>query len=767
MNSLKLSVIIPFRCETESTHHLLLRLEDLLSQKPNQDTIEFIVVDSGSLLKFQEECREICNKHKVKYLYHDSEGKVFSIGECRDFGVQYAKGKAITFLDVDLRVSSDFWGRLLILMESWGISKYKKSILSIPCLYLTQEGTTEFLENKSDNKFVDFYLRYLQGDKQSIESLALCSSVMIVDRNHYLSVGGHDVDFRGHGYEDFELYHRLLSEEGIIPKPENYFLDQKTWDTYTYSGFRSHLAMTGRPALSQGLLVVHLWHPRPKNTSFYFQKGLSQNRTRWEDKFKQFIDTGNHPLPLVDSTKLKKKVLFWGQPHTNASNCLKDVFPFMGNVLFLSEYSFQDKYGEFLEEDFSEMLSNEGISKIIFPNPYGNMARLAIYQWCRKTGFPYYCFERGALPDSWFFDKNGFNADSDSYSEKYWNKSLSLEQLDEVKKYIQDTLSGEKLLEKQSVRLGGEGLSNKLRIGGKKVLFVPLQRPSDTVIKYMCGNIQNYQRFMELIDELARLLESKGWVVLCKKHPLETESPNLKFAQYVPEETNFIDLLELADSVALINSGVGIYSMMMEKPTYIFGDAFYTIDGVNTVVPYIDLSDRSAIAKLAREIAENKKIVNRDKMYRFIYYLIYQFYSFGEPKTKIRKEADGSLRNLTTNIDFYRLNLDSKTIFEYESSKRPVIDILSPIFERYRLDIHQKRKQKQEQVKVVKKNTSSPKPIVPNAKSEVTEVKAVPQKENKMVPSEKGIDVVKRKFSKLRKDPKKFFMDSKYFKFFH
>ncbi|WP_230478948.1 hypothetical protein, partial [Kingella kingae] len=39
---------------------------------------------------------------------------------------------------------------------------------------------------------------------------------------HYLSVGGHDLAFRGHGYEDFELFHRLLCEDYIVPKSQDY-----------------------------------------------------------------------------------------------------------------------------------------------------------------------------------------------------------------------------------------------------------------------------------------------------------------------------------------------------------------------------------------------------------------------------------------------------------------------------------------------------------------------------------------------------------------
>ena len=272
-----LTVIVPFRCELSETYYLIERLRDLLSSIPQNLPIEFMVVDSGSQPEYSRECQEICQFHNVTYLYHNSLGQPFSIGACRDYGVQHAKGKAVSFLDVDLRAAPDFWVRLLTLMEAWGISKYKKSFLAIPCLYLTQEGTVEFLRHENENvKFADFYLRYLQGDKSAVETLALCSSVMIVDRYHYLSIGGHDLEFRGHGYEDFELYHRLLCEDDVIPKTEDYYKDHKTWDTYSYIGFRSHLAMIARPALMMNLFIVHLWHPRPKTVSFYTPSSVTR-----------------------------------------------------------------------------------------------------------------------------------------------------------------------------------------------------------------------------------------------------------------------------------------------------------------------------------------------------------------------------------------------------------------------------------------------------------------------------------------------------------
>lgn len=762
-----LSVIVPFRCENKESFYLFERLKNLIENFKSADDlpIEFIVVDSGSIEKYQIECKDFCNKNNIIYLYHDSVGKPFSIGACRDYGVVHARGKAVSFLDVDLRVSSDYWVRLLNLMQAWGISKYKKSFLAVPCLYLTQEGTIDFLERVDDLKFIDIYMRYLQGDKVYVESFALCSSVMIVDRIHYLSVGGHDPEFQGHGYEDFELYHRLLCEENIIPKADDYYRDQKTWDTYTYKGFRSHLSIVARPALMANLFVVHLWHPRPKNLSFYSSEKLSKNRNIWIDKFKKFATTGEHPNSLT-AVENFRKVLFFGFPNSNSSACLRNVFPLIGEVIYINEYDFLDKQGNFSIEDFESMLSFNSIDLILFPNPYGNEVRLKIYEWSRKTGFPFYCYERGALPDSWFFDSKGCNADSESYCEKYWNQPLSSEQIEVTKRYIQHCIYGSTYLEKQGEQIGALALSSKLKIGGKKVLFVPLQRPSDTVIKYMIGNAQSYFNFIKVIDKLAERLQSLGWVVLCKKHPSETEVISLKYAKYVDEDTNFIDLLDLADRVALINSGVGVYSAMMRKPCYIFGEAFYQFDGVNKRVESINFEEDEKIDILAKDILLGFD-VDYDKCLRFINYLISDFYSFGKAKTKIRKEPDGSLRTITTSIDFYKFNLDGKNLYEYEQKDRPKINNSSPLFERYGLDIHMKKRGEVIQKNDIKPQANNLKKVesIPFIKADAVSIVAegsVNKVLNEVKSHVKTKEEIRRaKLNKFKRDPYKFCFDSK------
>jgi len=739
-----LSVIIPFRAD-EHLPYLMDRLEDQCKGFRKYKNIEFILVDSGSNDKNQEQCIRICKDYGIKYLNHNSHGKVFSIGAARDYGVCHALGRAITFLDVDLRVADDFFDRLLLLMSSYGISTHKKRFFAIPCLYLTSEGTDEFIVTETQSRMYDFYLRWLHGDTQSIQTMAPCSSVMIVDRLHYMSVGGHRPEFRGHGYEDFELYHRLIGEEGIMPTAEDYYADTKSWDTATYRGFRSQFSLLGRAALMANLFVVHLWHPRPKKSSFY--GNMSVNREIWMDFFKEFDKTKEHPEPLIDQFAKYKKILAFGQPQTNSMRAPRDLIPLLGQRVYANEFDFTDESGTLDEIAFQSMLVSSQIQAILFPNPYSNPVRLQVYQWCRRTQFPFLVYERGALPDSWFIDENGFNADSDSYQRKNWDRKLTDVERDSVKKYINQTLIGGNPLEPQGQRFGGEGLSYRLKLGGKKVLFVPLQRPSDTVIKYMRGDLESYSKFTSFIDEAAKELKKLGWIVLCKKHPLEVESPPLKNAIYAPEDANFIDLLELADSVALINSGVGLYAMMMGKPCFIFGNAFYAFEGINTKSSTESISDFCDLI-----LSENP--IDSESTYRFINFLMNDFYSFGTSKVTLRKESDGSLRSITTATNFYQIQTLNGGKINYRNEPGKSITTAAPLFERFKLDVHNKKKQNEQKKHAVTsfktKETKNKSAVKNGIVNNIHPKKTAPK------------DLMAAKKAKLIRDPHAFFRDSRF-----
>lgn len=299
-------------------------------------------------------------------------------------------------------------------------------------------------------------------------------------------------------------------------------------------------------------------------------------------------------------------------------------------------------------EELIDFMKLNNIEYVVIQNPYLNEKRLRIYQELKQHGINLIISDRGALPNSWFFDPKGFNADSESYNSKYWDNPLSEERKIRVIQYIENEVNSDNALELQGSRLGIEGIRKKYKIdSNKKILFVPLQRPSDTVIKYFSGNVKNMEEFLQNVVQVQKILQDK-WTILVKKHPLETERLYEDSVLYVDDDTHFKDLIEACDAVMLINSGVGLISMMYQKPVLHFGKAFYSHPLINKEV------------KTSFEVTEMLKetiyTVDFKKVKRFISYLIEDFYSFGYFTTELITKDDGSKITATRKIDFYQIN---------------------------------------------------------------------------------------------------------------
>jgi predicted glycosyltransferase involved in capsule biosynthesis len=738
---MRISIIVPFRASADRPY-LLERLRHMSILHAHADEAEWILVDSGSDPALRVTIEQICESAGIRYLYHDSHGDIFAIGAARDFGVQHALGEWVTFLDVDLIPVPDFAKKMCEVAEITGANENPTKFFVVPCLYLTEEGTEKFLALPEASRHRVFFQKYLDGDKADVQNLAPCSSVMMVNRRHYLSIGGHRPEFKGHGYEDFELIHRLCAEEAILPRPRNYYHDSKTWQNTTYQGFRSYFALKGRAPLYHGLFVVHLWHPRPPSDGYEAHR--TKNHANADAFFRQFDKDKLHPPPLLDMTFRRKRTLFFGTPGASSMECIRGAIPYLGDMLCVNESVFLNESGDFDTKSFETFISYQKVDRILFPNSYGNAARKEIYAWAKSNGFPYLVFERGALPESWFFDPTGFNADSESYNPSKWDIELNAEAREKTIRYVDEVVRGNEALESQGNRIGAKALAWNLRTGGKKVLFVPFQRPSDTVITYFSGDAGSVEQFAMRIDAAAKKLEKYGWTVLCKKHPLENSTYELQHAKWVPPDTHFMDLIELADSVALINSGVGLYSIMLEKPTYVLGKAFYNHPALTTEVSGADdLSD----------LVIKGMTVCRETMLRLIKYLRSDFYSYGVPIVSIRNESDGSLRSVTSRISFYYLRIPSVISFE---SMRPAARKLSvncPTFEPYSLDINQ-----YEQAKKAAKSAAP-------AGAVKSVVAAVPSKTVLHASQSARLverNRIKRKLRKLKNNPKAFFRDSSF-----
>lgn len=661
MTNKMLTVIIPLRVSedrADASDRLLYQLED--NARPPE--VDFLVVDDGSSEKWSNVIKEKCDNNSYDYLYLNTSGSKFNFARCRNEGVTHARTPYVMFLDVDLVPYPGFYQDVLNEIEIRRIHEDASEFLMFGVVYLTKNATNEFFKMQPRLR-KQFYTQALfNNDLTRIEKFSTGTSVTVYSRPWYMAHGGNDNDFEGWGFEDLEFNCRMIRLNKKFPLPERFDLDYRNFkEIVEYKGWKSIYRLFGDMTFQKGMVLFHAWHEVDKSSDYMSRS--AQNKKIFEKKLSAFArnDVEPDPLPMKENGK---SIMF--------TNTIPFVYnrmtaPYFGEIINLDvERESPQSVVSMVKKGFAD--------RVVFFNPYGSQRMLDIYQAVKENNVPYYVCERGALRDSVFIDPNGFNAESVSYSPAYWDREISAEALEQARAYIENERLTSEALEEQPDRLGASEFRRKNKLVGKKVLFVPLQRPSDTVIKYFCGEIGTYDNFLKLVDQMSQLLPT-NWVVLAKKHPLEVEVPGLQNVKWV-NDAHVKDLLDVADATLLINSGVGLLSVMAGIKTITAGKAFYSYPGLavekykaSDVLDYI-LSDAGP---------------DKEKVLRFVSYLTSEFYSFG--KFHIRSVAweGGAKMTATTKIDFYQVRVPELGGYNRRNPAEVSVGRESILFDRYRV----------------------------------------------------------------------------------
>lgn len=664
-----LSVIIPYRATSELPY-----IADRIAEKchfKSDNVIEFIFVDSGSTYRAEELAEKI--KQNNIYVRLNTENEIFSPGMTRNAGVKAASGDVLTFMDADYDCDDAMFSDIVNMIKAKRVDKNKNEFFIIPCLFLTEKGTRKLEAfDKAERRSLAMN-DLVYGKNKYVQFLGIVSSTIVVNRAKFLSLGGNRKEMFGHGFEDFESLYRLISSSGKVEGlPEKLCNFNPSWQITKYEGHRAYLSLMAREALAQGIFMVHNWHDKMPRE---FKETTNINFSKFTKYITDFEKNINLPLPL-SGLEAKKKVMLILSGGKFALEWYRDILVFLGEPYLINEGVFLTK-GAFDSKKLMEALEYHKIDIVLMVNPYRTETYRNIYDFLRSNNIKFLCMERGALPDSWILS-DGFNTDSSIFTQDKWDIFLSESQIKETKNYIRNVLKGANFLEKQGTKFGGAALKNNLGLTTEKILFIPLQNREDTTIRYFAGNAINVDQFINSLAELATLIEHLGWKIVCKKHPQDNKyelPPNLICA---PDDANIIDLLEMADAIALINSGVGVYAMMMEKPCFVFGKAFYQQDGLNILV--------KSIYDVQNIIKTSLPIVDKDKMLRFINYLINKVYSFGHAATHVKNAKNGTTMTCTDKIDFYQLNFDGKHL-QFDKNRPAPLNKNGMAFDQFRYDL--------------------------------------------------------------------------------
>lgn len=290
----KIALIIPIRL-TGATFEGAQRLARICDIVP-QDLFDIVISDYGTAREHRAPL-DAAEAKGAKVVRHPSPHPLFSIGRARDFGVQMSTAPVIIFNDIDFCGTEAMYRAIHAEVIRRRMADNSFDFFCVPVLFLTEGGTREWLAAADDAKPFSAGLTVdaLEKDRERIQSVAYGSSAMVVNRNHYLSLGGHDPRFTGHGAEDYDLLHRLATFAPKGPRPHDYFTDYKDNNVHKYWGFRPFFALYGLDVLPRSIHLVHLWHPRRMEKG-YFRP--AQNFRLLNRVMKRFDRTGGQPMPL-------------------------------------------------------------------------------------------------------------------------------------------------------------------------------------------------------------------------------------------------------------------------------------------------------------------------------------------------------------------------------------------------------------------------------------------------------------------------------------
>lgn len=653
---------------TNNVYDMVERINYRKIYKDNPE-IEILIVNDGSCLTDSKKIEEICKINNFSYLELNTCEDIFNASRARNMGAIHASGKFLMHEDVDLIAYPEFYEDLLCQIKIQGLDDDNRQIITVPVGYLSKEASEQFLGMDKKTRKQFFINSYLRGERENFEFFMPASSLILINRYYYLSIGGYNERFVNWGLEDLEFIYRCIKSinKFALPKRDKaLFTSPEFSKQLDYKGWRTMFRLHGDMMFNQGIVMFHMYHE--KDNKWRNKESHGSNVNLFNECTRKF-DKEGHYLPPLPSN-LDDKALIFGK------GCFaynRSLIPFFGEMIVKGYENFDGSKSTNI--DILKFIENNNINKVVFTNPYANEQRQKIYNIIREANIPYYVVERGALRDSIFVDPKGFSCESNSYDESLWNKELSQREMQTTIDYINAEKSSDESLENQPKKIGVRELNYKLGLStDQKVLFVPLQSRSDTTINYFAGDIETYDKFLDLVRSVIEELDP-NWVVIVKTHPLSKIDEDIPGAIFV-NDYNVKDLLDRSNAVLLINSGVGVLGALWGKPVLHCGQAFYRSDKLN----------RKVVNKNEVVEALNSGFKPRNKdVIAFVSYLINDFYCLGKMSTYTKDYTSDARLTITNAVDYYRVSINGKRYFD--SNEQDQIPVSAPIYDIFRSSI--------------------------------------------------------------------------------
>lgn len=272
----ELTVVIPFATRKHDKD-CLLRLKNAVACFDANPFVDVLVYDTTVSPDYSAS-DIIRQQSHVRYVHNPQKG-LFSPGKVRNLAVGCVETEYLLFFDGDHLCSPSFIDGLpdkIKALKQMG----PHAFLMFPFLYLTRGMTASFSGN-----FSDCLDSYLKGENHKVEAIALSTCCLLLNRQHFLDLGGFNESYRGHGCEDFDLVHKLCTLYPSCQRPADYYLDEKQRFPVHYQGFRRYFAYFALPHLFTGDFVLHQWHPRPP---IAYHKQRNHNEALLQEEMRRF-----------------------------------------------------------------------------------------------------------------------------------------------------------------------------------------------------------------------------------------------------------------------------------------------------------------------------------------------------------------------------------------------------------------------------------------------------------------------------------------------
>ena len=705
---------------------------------------KFLIVDLGSEPEFAERIQSVCDEYNnATYLYVDDKD-TFALAKARNIAGRYAETPYLLFSDVDFVYERNAFQRFANLAEDLEINHSIRRMLFMPIYHVEKEATEEFEQLESfeeKQKFIQTmsFLGQQTPFKSLFEFIAPYSNAFLIHKDFFNLSGGYCDEFRGHGSEDFDYLIRLGLLSTNTPFPEllnkDFYgpLKDSFFGVRNYAGFRRYLEVLTAPSESLGLKAFHMWHEKPA------AKGYWTAQNDWKrERFNQIIDRyypQKHNIINVDFHPRDKKAL-----------CIFSDTKSWGYFLPLRMYGYQLTAFTATDDDSliktMNAVENHEYDRIFIFNPYmkSHAKFRGILELARKTGVEITVVERGGLPNSIYYAPEVAYGDSD-----YQNLDAILAthtlQSEATSQFLIDSLrSGNEFLEKQDAYESTWKKHVLLRNSALTKVFIPLQLHDDMAVTKFTDGYAAYADFYEEINQAASTHPEV--LFLIKRHPLSKENFNtdLENVVFIEANVNIYTLIDICDATIAYNSGVGLLSVIHNKPTFNIGNAYYTTpskfsNSVNSI--------EEALLKLK---AQNYHTATEEDILTFVDWLINCKYSWFTA-TSIIREFDVRKAHAYDDIVVERICLDGVSkncgsrYFKYPFSTKSYLG--------WKTMLNTKSDNKQDAEQPPKQQTQA------------TVKQTPPSLKKSLITTVLSACMSAKKANKLKKNPQRFFDDSK------